>query len=177
MLMLTNHFVAEYRRYRALGEKAMAQVSDDALNRVPAPDANSIAIIVRHIGGNLASRFTDFLTSDGEKPWRNRDGEFDDGPFTRAQVDEAWKKGWEVVEREVGKVTDDDLGRTIQIRGVDLTVHEALCRSIAHTAMHVGQIILLARMYASVEWTTLSIPKGKSQEYNRNPSLEKSPAR
>jgi hypothetical protein len=174
--MLIKNFLAEYVRYRALGEKAMAQISDDALNRLPAPDANSMAMIARHIGGNLASRFTDFLTSDGEKPWRDRDGEFADGPFTRAQVDDTWKKGWDVVARELGNVSDDDLGRTIQIRGVDLTVHEALCRSIAHTSMHVGQIILLARMY-SKDWTTLSIPKGKSQEYNRNPTLEKPQAR
>ena len=171
--MLTKNFLDEYARYRGLGEKAMAQVSDDALNRVPAPDANSIAMIVRHVGGNLASRFTDFLTTDGEKPWRDRDNEFADGPFARAHVDESWKKGWDVVEREVGKLSDDDLERKITIRGVELTVHEALCRSIAHTAMHVGQIILLARMYASSEWATLSIAKGKSQDYNRNPALEK----
>lgn len=175
--MLIKDFLGEYSRYRTLGEKAMAQVSDDALNRLPAPDANSIAMIVRHVGGNLASRFTDFLTSDGEKPWRDRDSEFADGPFTREHVDAQWKRGWDVVERELGKVTDDDLERTITIRGVELTVHEALCRSIAHTAMHVGQIILLARMYASKEWSTLSIPKGKSQEYNQKPVSEKAAAR
>jgi hypothetical protein len=175
--MLTKDFLNEYARYRALGEKAMAQVSDDALNRVAAPEGNSIAMLARHIGGNLASRFTDFLTTDGEKPWRNRDDEFADGPFTRAQADEVWKKGWDAVEREVGKLTDDDLARTVQIRGVGLTVHEALCRSVAHTSMHVGQIILLARMYASSEWQTLSIAKGKSQDYNRNPVLEKSHVR
>ena len=175
--MLTKDFLDEYARYRGLGEKALAQVSDDALNRVPAPDGNSIAMLVRHIGGNLASRFTDFLTTDGEKPWRDRDGEFADGPFTRAQVDAAWENGWEVVEREVGKLNDADLGRTITIRRAELTVHEALCRSLAHTSMHVGQIILLARMYASNEWATLSIPKGKSQEYNQHPVHEKRPAR
>lgn len=175
--MLTKDFLDEYARYRGLGEKALAQVSDDALNRVPAPDGNSIAMLVRHIGGNLASRFTDFLTTDGEKPWRDRDGEFADGPFTRAQVDAAWENGWEVVEREVGKLNDADLGRTITIRRAELTVHEALCRSLAHTSMHVGQIILLARMYASNEWATLSIPKGKSREYNQHPVHEKRPAR
>jgi hypothetical protein len=171
--MLSKDFLDEYRRYRALGEKAMAQVSDDALNHVPAPEANSIAMIVRHIGGNLASRFTDFLSSDGEKPWRNRDEEFADGPFTRAQVNEAWKKGWDVVEREVAKLADADLEKKVKIRGTELTVHEALCRSVAHTAMHVGQVILLARMYATSDWQTLSIPKGKSKEYNQNPMLEK----
>ena len=95
--MLIKNFAAEYGRYRTLGEKAMAQVSDDAINQIPAPDGNSIAMLARHIGGNLASRFTDFLTSDGEKPWRDRDGEFSDGPFTRAHVDEVWKKGWDIV--------------------------------------------------------------------------------
>jgi len=172
-LMLSKDFLDEYHRYRALGEKAMAQVSDDALNHVPASEANSIAMIVRHIGGNLASRFTDFLSSDGEKPWRNRDEEFADGPFTRAQVNEAWKKGWDVVEREVAKLADADLEKKVKIRGTELTVHEALCRSVAHTAMHVGQVILLARMYATSDWQTLSIPKGKSKEYNQNPILEK----
>jgi hypothetical protein len=175
--MHTKDFFNEYARYRSLGEKALGQVPDAALNRMPAPDGNSIAMLVRHIGGNLASRFTDFLTTDGEKPWRDRDGEFAEGPFTRAQIDEVWKKGWDVVEGEVGKLSDDDLGRTITIRGAELTVHEALCRSIAHTSMHVGQIILLARMYATSEWQTLSIPKGKSQDYNKNPVLEKSHVR
>jgi hypothetical protein len=171
--MLIKDFLDEYARYRSIGEKALAQVPDEALNRVPAPDGNSIAMIVRHIGGNLTSRFTDFLTSDGEKPWRDRDGEFADGPYTRAQIDEVWKKGWDVVEREVGRVRDEDVGRTITIRGAALTVHEALCRSIAHTSMHVGQIILLARMYATADWSTLSIAKGKSREYNQNPVHEK----
>jgi uncharacterized protein DUF1572 len=175
--MHAKDFFNEYARYRSLGEKALAQVPDAALNRIPAPDGNSIAMLVRHIGGNLASRFTDFLTTDGEKPWRDRDGEFAEGPFTRAQIDEVWKKGWDIAEGEVGKLNDDDFGRTITIRGTALTVHEALCRSIAHTSMHVGQIILLARMYATSEWQTLSIPKGKSQDYNKNPVLEKSHVR
>jgi hypothetical protein len=175
--MHARDFFNEYARYRSLGEKALAQVPDAALNRMPTADGNSIAILVRHIGGNLASRFTDFLTTDGEKPWRDRDGEFSEGPFTRAQIDEVWKKGWDVVESEVGKLSDDDLGRTITIRGTASTVHEALCRSIAHTSMHVGQIILLARMYATGEWQTLSIPKGKSQDYNKNPVFEKAHVR
>jgi hypothetical protein len=175
--MHARDFFNEYARYRSLGEKALAQVPDAALNRMPTPDGNSIAILVRHIGGNLASRFTDFLTTDGEKPWRDRDGEFAEGPFTRAEIDEVWKKGWDVVESEVGKLSDDDLTRTITIRGTASTVHEALCRSIAHTSMHVGQIILLARMYATGEWQTLSIPKGKSQDYNKNPVFEKAHVR
>lgn len=175
--MLVKDFLDEYARYRAIGEKAMAQVSDDALNRVVAPDGNSIAMIVRHLGGNLVSRFTDFLTADGEKPWRNRDGEFMEGPFTRAAVDEAWSKGWQVVEREIGALTDDDLRRTVRIRGVPHTVHEALSRSVTHASYHVGQIVLLARMLASDDWKWISIPKNQSQQYNANPVLEKGPAR
>ena len=174
--MLVQDFVDEYARYRALGEKAMAQVSDEALNRVMAPDGNSIAVLVRHIGGNLVSRFTNFLSEDGEKPWRDRDREFDDGAFTRAQIDQAWTTGWAILESELGSLTDADLERVVTIRGNELTVHAALCRSLSHVAMHVGQIILLARMLAD-GWKTLSIPRGQSQSYNQNPTLEKRPAR
>src|SRR5215216_6346127 len=136
--MYVKDFLDEYARYRAMGEKAMAQVSDEALNRVLSPDGNSIAMIVRHVGGNLVSRFTDFLTTDGEKPWRNRDGEFVDGSFTRGQVDDAWRTGWDLVASELEKLDDDDLSSMITIRGSKLTVHEALCRSLAHSASHVG---------------------------------------
>jgi hypothetical protein len=175
--MFVKDFIDEYARYRAMGEKAMEQVSDDALNRVVAPNGNSIAMIVRHVGGNLVSRFTDFLTTDGEKPWRNRDDEFADGVYSRAVVDEAWAAGWDVLESELKKLTDDDLERLVTIRNQELTVHAALSRSLSHASMHVGQIILLARMLASHEWRWISIPKGQSQQYNQNPTLEKGPAR
>jgi hypothetical protein len=132
---------------------------------------------MQHMAGNLRSRWTDFLSSDGEKPWRNRDGEFDEGPFTRADIDQAWRKGWDLLFAELAKVSDADLERVVKIRGQSLTVHEALCRSLAHMAMHVGQIILLARILATDEWTWISIPKGQSAQYNKNPTLEKRPAR
>jgi hypothetical protein len=170
-------FSDEYQRYRLGGEKALAQVSDEALNRIVAPNGNSVAMLVRHIGGNFVSRFTNFLTEDGEKPWRNRDGEFDEGPFTRAVVDEAWKTGWGVLESELAKLTDDDLQRTVTIRGQPLTVHEALCRSVAHAATHVGQIVLLARIVATDEWKWITIPKGQSQQFNQSLSFEKRPAK
>ena len=175
--MFVKDFIGEYGRYRAVGEKAMAQVTDEALNRVVAPNGNSIAMIVRHMGGNLVSRFTDFLTSDGEKPWRNRDDEFAEGVYTRAEVDDAWKTGWDVLESELRKLTDDDLERIVTIRGQELTVHAALSRSATHASMHVGQIILLSRILASHEWKWISIPKGQSAQYNLNPTLEKGPAR
>lgn len=167
--MFIKNFLDEYVRYRVLGEKAMAQVSDAALNQVPAQGLNSIATIARHVGGNLRSRFTDFLTSDGEKPWRNRDSEFDEGPFTRTAIEELWSRGFDTVAIEVGRLVDEDLQRTVTVRGVELVVHEALCRSIAHTAHHVGQIVLIAKSLAGADWKTLSIPRGQSQEYNKNP--------
>jgi len=175
--MFVQEFVDEYARYRALGEKALGQVPDDALNRVMAPDGNSIAVLMRHIGGNLVSRFTNFLTEDGEKPWRDRDAEFEDGTYTRAQATEVWTAGWTVLEAELAVLTDPDLERFVTIRGKELTVHAALCRSVSHVAMQVGQIILLARMLATEPWQSLSIPRGQSQLYNQNPTLEKRPAR
>ena len=171
--MFVTDFADEYARWRALGEKALAQAPDGSLNTAPAQDSNSIAIIARHVGGNLTSRFTDFLTSDGEKPWRDRDGEFAEGPFTREEVETAWNRGFDAVAGALATLRDEDLARTVAVRGVELTVHQALCRSIAHTTNHVGQIILLAKMFAGSEWHTLSIPKGKSKEYNQNPVAER----
>ena len=161
--MFVKDFVDEFRRYRELGEKAMAQATDDALNPVPVADGNSIAMLARHIGGNLTSRFTDFLTSDGEKPWRNRDSEFVENVLSRTQMDELWRTGFDTVQRTLSALDDADLERTITLRGAQLTVHEALCRSVAHTAMHVGQIILLAKIAAGGQWQTLSIPKAKPE--------------
>jgi hypothetical protein len=171
--MFIQDFTGEYQRYFTYGTKAIAQISEEALNHVPVAGANSIAMIVRHVSGNLKSRFTEFLTSDGEKEWRNRDDEFADGSWTRADVDRAWAAGFEVVDRELGKLTDGDLTKTVTIRGVSFTVHEALCRSIAHTASHTGQIVLLAKIAAGADWQTLSIPKNGSAAYNQNPVKEK----
>ena len=174
--MLITDFIDEYSRYRIQAEKAIAQIDDDALNRVPVAEGNSIAMIMRHVGGNLTSRFTDFLTADGEKPWRDRDKEFVDGPFARADVQDVWAKGFSIVAEQLSPLSDDDLSRSVTIRGVELSVHEALCRSLAHVAMHVGQIILLAKLYAGPDWETLSIGRNKSAEYNQNPTLERASA-
>src|SRR5262249_41256991 len=125
-------FLDEYHRYRVIGDKALAQVADEALNQIISEDNNSIAIIVRHVSGNLRSRFTDFLTSDGEKPWRDRDAEFSDATYDRERVEGMWAEGFQVVETALSALTDADLGRQITIRGIPHTVHEALCRSIAH---------------------------------------------
>lgn len=170
---LTKDFLDEYGRYRTLGERAIAQAPDDALNYVPVGEGNSIGMIVRHVSGNLRSRFVDFLTSDGEKPTRDRDGEFAEQRYTRAEVERAWRAGFEAVEQALAGLPDEALTRTVTIRGVPLTVHEALCRSIAHTAQHTGQIVLLAKIAAGAQWKSLSIPRGQSAEYAQNPQFEK----
>jgi len=170
-------FLSEFARYRAVAEKAIDQVPDEeSLNRVFGEDNNSIAIIMKHIGGNLRSRFTDFLSSDGEKPWRHRDTEFQDGRYTREELYQVWKQGWETVEREVSGLSDAHLERQVTIRGQSLTVSAALARSVAHIAYHVGQIVLLARLLKEREWQWITIPKGKSEEYNKAPDKEKKPA-
>jgi uncharacterized damage-inducible protein DinB len=165
-------FRFELERYRQLAEKALAQMPDDALNTVPAPDGNSAAMIVRHMSGNLVSRFTDFLTADGEKPARDRDAEFADAAYTRAEMDAMWRQGWAVLEGALAQLRDEDFGRTVTIRQQPLTVHAALCRAVAHQAYHVGQLVLLARMTAQGEWQSLSIPKGGSRRYNAAPDRE-----
>lgn len=168
-------FLDEYARYKAIGQKALNQVPDGALNHIPNQDGNSVAMIVRHISGNLVSRFTDFLHSDGEKPWRQRDQEFETRAFTRSEVQMLWDKGWSVLEAELGALKDADLASMVVIRGQQLTVHEALSRSLAHVAYHLGQIVLLSRMQAEGAWRWISIPKGGSQSYNLNPTMEKKP--
>jgi hypothetical protein len=165
--MLVDDFRTEYERYRFLGERAMAQMSDAALNALPAPDANSAAMIARHVGSNLASRFTDFLTTDGEKPWRDRDGEFETREYGRGDVERVWRDGWTVLSEQLARLTDDDLPRTVTIRHQPLTVHAALSRSLSHMASHVGQLVLLGRIHAGSDWQTLSIPRGKSAAVNQ----------
>jgi len=168
-------FRSEYERYRLLAEKALAQMPDEALNRVPSREGNSAAMIVRHVSGNLISRFRNYLTEDGEKPDRDRDREFDERPYTRAEMLELWTRGWAVLDANVGALTDADLARTVTIRQQPMTVHASLSRSLAHVAYHVGQIVLLAREHADHDWESLSIPRGQSQQYNAAPTREKKP--
>src|SRR5207302_9768014 len=123
-------FVSEYHRYRILGERALEQLPDAALNRVSAPDGNSAAMIVRHVSGNFVSRFTEFLTADGEKPWRDRDSEFVERDYTRGELDELWRAGWRVLEEEVTRLGDADMARMGSIRRQPLTVHAARSRSL-----------------------------------------------
>jgi hypothetical protein len=150
-----------FRQYKKLGEDAMAQVTDAELNALIDDEANSIALIVKHMAGNMRSRWTDFLTSDGEKPDRNRDSEFVDAAESRAELMAQWEKGWDHVWRALGPLEDEDLTRTIAIRGEPHSVMQAINRQVAHYAYHVGQIVLLAKHFRSAEWRSLSIPKKK----------------
>ena len=163
--MLIDDFRNEYARWQKTAEKAIAQMPDDALNHVPSPEGNSVAMLVRHVSGNLVSRFTNFLTEDGEKPDRDRDAEFAERPYTRAEVDEMMRRGFGVVDATLAPLTDDDVTRTVTIRGEQMTVHAALARSLAHIANHMGQIVLIAKMTAGGPWQSLSIPRGKSKEF------------
>lgn len=144
----------------------MAQVSDSDLHTRLDPDANSIAIIVKHLSGNLRSRFTDFLTTDGEKPARNRDDEFEMGePASRDGMLQAWEAAWSIALAAIDALAPEDLDRTVHVRGEAFLVVEALNRSTAHTAYHVGQIVLLAKHFNGRTWTSLSIPKNRSADY------------
>jgi uncharacterized protein DUF1572 len=154
------------RYYKMLGEKAMAQVSDSNLLTTLDAESNSIAIIVKHLAGNMVSRWTDFLTTDGEKPGRDRDAEFIEPPQTRAELMAIWDTAWKVVFDSIAPLTDKDMSRTIRIRGEAHSVMQAINRQVAHYAYHIGQIVFLAKFFASERWTSLSVPRGKSAEFN-----------
>lgn len=158
--------VRTYRHYKALGDSAIAQVADADLHTLVDPDANSIAIVMQHVAGNLRSRFREFLTSDGEKPDRDRDAEFEmPEPTSREQIMADWNAGWSVTLASVESLTPADLERTISIRGEAFLVAEALNRSITHTAYHIGQIVTLARHFAGSGWRILSIPRRQSARF------------
>ena len=159
MRELIESFEREYRRYKGYAEGVFDQLSDEQLTELPAADGNSVAILVWHVAGNLKSRFTDFLTTDGEKPWRQRESEFDERRVSRADVRAKWEEGWSVLFATLGALTDADLSKTIAIRGESMKVHEALHRSLAHTCSHVGQIVLLGKTMRGAGWRTLTIPR------------------
>ncbi len=159
--------LALLRYYKKLGEGAIAQVTDEQLFTTLDPECNSIAVIVKHIAGNMRSRWTDFLNSDGEKPDRHRDSEFEEPPSTREGVMAAWQAGWDLVFGALEPLTDADAGRKVTIRGEAHSVMQAVNRQIAHYALHIGQIILLAKHFQHDQWRSLSIPRGKSEEFLR----------
>ena len=155
------------RGHKRLADDAIAQLSDEQFFAVPAAESNSVAIVVKHMAGNMRSRFTDFLTTDGEKPDRNRDQEFIVAAgATREQILAAWEQGWHLVFEALNGISQEDLGRTVTIRGEPHTVLQAINRQAAHSAYHVGQIAYLAKHWKGAEWKTLSVPKGQSEQFN-----------
>ena len=169
--MIEHEFLADailqFQKLKEQAERAIAQVDDGALFALIDPDANSIAIIMKHMAGNMRSRWTDFLTTDGEKPDRNRDTEFEqDEGETRGAVMARWNDGWERTLAAIGTLQPDDLSRTVSIRGEPHLVMQAINRQLTHYAAHVGQIVLLAKHFAGSNWKSLSIPKGKSKEFD-----------
>ncbi len=153
--------------YKQMAEGAIGQVTDEQLFATLDEEMNSIAIIVKHMSGNMRSRWTNFVTSDGEKPDRNRDTEFDDPSATRAELMRMWNQGWEKLFEALTPLSDADLTRTITIRGEPHSVMQAINRQIAHYAYHVGQIVFLAKHFKASEWKSLSVPRNKSAEFTR----------
>jgi len=170
-----SHYLEEARRqlrgHKRMGDKAMSQLQDQEFFVTLDPESNSIAILVKHLAGNMRSRFTDFLTSDGEKPDRFRDREFEVTPATtRSEVMNWWEQGWTIVFGAIDPLKPEDVMRTITIRGEPHSVLQAINRQIAHYAQHIGQIVFLAKHLRSSEWKTLSIARGKSEEFNQQKS-------
>jgi hypothetical protein len=157
-----------FRYYKKLAEGAMVQVTDEQLFTSLDEEANSIAVIVKHMAGNMRSRWTGFLTSDGEKADRNRDSEFVDPPATREALMQLWEQGWHRVFSAIELLSDADLTRTVTIRGEPHSVMQAINRQIAHYADHVGQIVLLAKHFQHANWKSLSIPRNKSADFNQS---------
>lgn len=156
-----------FRNYKKLAERAIEQVSDEDFFAAIDEDANSIGIIVKHVAGNLVSRWTDFLTADGEKPDRDRDTEFEMIGDTRESLMRFWERGWQTLFDAVEPLAEEDFSRTVAIRGEPHTIVEAINRQLTHYAYHIGQIVLLAKHYKAADWKTLSVPKNRSAEFNR----------
>lgn len=160
--------IASYRAYKKLADKALAQLTDEELFVTLDEESNSVAVIMKHIAGNMFSRWTDFLNTDGEKPDRNRDMEFVIEPeTTKAEVMDYWEKGWQRTFETLESLKPEDLMRTVTIRGEAHTVVQALNRQLAHYPYHIGQLVFLAKHFRSNEWKSLSIPKNKSAEFNK----------
>ncbi len=177
---LASHYLEEARRqfrgYKRLGEGAIAQLTEQEFFITLDPESNSVAVIIKHLAGNMRSRFTDFLTSDGEKPDRNRDQEFEISyASSREDVMRWWEEGWAHVFSAIESLKPEDVTRTVTIRGEPHSVVQAINRQIAHYAYHVGQIVFIAKHFRSSDWKSLSIPRGKSEEFNRKDISKREP--
>ena len=159
--------LSAFRANKGWAEKAVAQLPDEKLHRALDPNTNCIAVIMKHVAGNLLSRWTDFLTTDGEKPWRDRDGEFVDTFASREELLAYWESGWRALFDSLSALSADDVARTVTIRGEPHSVPLAIQRSLAHCGYHVGQILLIARILAGDDWTTITIPRGGSAGFNQ----------
>jgi hypothetical protein len=159
--------LALFRQYKGLAERAMAQVTDEQLFAVLDNEMNSIAVIVKHMTGNMRSRWTDFLTSDGEKPTRDRDSEFVDPPASRESLLKVWEEGWQLLFGALEPLAEQDLQQRVTIRGEAHSVMQAINRQVAHYAYHCGQIVLLAKHFNSEKWQSLSVPRGQSGKFNQ----------
>jgi hypothetical protein len=158
--------IRQFEMYKKLGESAMQQIPDDKLNWQANEDSNSVAVIVKHLWGNMLSRWTDFLTTDGEKPSRERDAEFENDLPTREAIMQKWNEGWQCLFNALNSITDEELERIIYIRNEGHSILEAINRQIAHYSYHVGQIVYIAKLMKSGEWHTLSIARNQSKQYN-----------
>ena len=166
MIQYLNSARRQFMMYKGLGEKAMAQMEDAALSWQANDDSNSVMTIVKHLWGNMLSRWTDFRTTDGEKPWRQRDAEFDTDVAGREAMMKYWDEGWQCLFAALDSLKDDDLEQLIYIRNEGQTILEAINRQIAHYSYHVGQIVYIAKLTGRNEWQSMSIPRNKSAEYN-----------
>ncbi|MBV6478150.1 MAG: hypothetical protein HGGPFJEG_00898 [Ignavibacteria bacterium] len=169
---LNNNFlhssIMEFKSLKSLGDKTFSQIKDEDFFKSPDTESNSIAVIVRHLSGNMISRWTDFLTTDGEKPNRNRDEEFEKLFYTdKDDIVSRWENGWKCLFEALDSLNESDLLKTVYIRNQKHTVTEAINRQLAHYAYHVGQIVYLGKHFLSANWKSLSIPKGKSDDYNK----------
>jgi hypothetical protein len=167
----------QFMMYKQLGEKAMAQLDDQELNWQANEDSNSIVNIVKHLWGNMLSRWTNFLTEDGEKPWRQRDAEFEHDVMDRSTLMKKWEEGWQCLFDALNSITDADLDKIIYIRNEGDTIINAINRQISHYSYHVGQIVYISKLRSKEEWKSLSIPRNKSEEYNAGKFSQEKAAR
>ncbi len=157
----------QFEYYKTLGEKTFDQIPEDKLFWKPNTESNSIAVIVKHLQGNMLSRWTDFLTTDGEKEWRHRDQEFDDDIHTKTDLLKKWNTGWDCLFNTLNTLTQEDLEHIVYIRNMGHTVTEAINRQLAHYAYHIGQIVFIGILIKNTDWKSLSVPKGESNSYNK----------
>lgn len=165
-LIELNGILQQFKYYKMLGEKAMSQISEEQLFLSLNEESNSIAIIVKHLWGNMMSRWTDFLNSDGEKEWRMRDQEFENDVNSRAELEIRWNEAWDCLFSALTSLKEKDFGKTIYIRNQGHSISEAIYRQLAHYPYHIGQIVFLAKMYSNKNWESLSIPRGQSDQFN-----------